>query len=431
MREPCSLLRLPVISLLLAACGEGDASLQPLEVGTGSSTSDAPATRAEALKIGVIAELSGGAARWGAGVQIGVELAIEHVNAAGGVNGRDVVLVTADTGGSPIRAAKEARRLVDVEGVHAMVAPLSPGSTLDVAESVTSSARIPLVTPATMPLTLASVRNDRYLFRTTFTEGAWITLAARVLESASYSSVAVVFPDDPWEREFVRAFDETFSGDVILVPYAGLFWLGDGDQAGDYVGELRQAAANSEAMLMTGYADDVADLVHEAAVHDIRTRFIFLGIHAELADRVPAEHLEGSLVVTVYADPNYASARAWEAAYQAQDSQPYGFGFARRGYDAVISIALAAEAAGVIDGTAIRDHLARVSGPPGRVFLANAAGVHAALEAVRRGEEIDFQGAASPIDWNASGEVTSGFMAIFEYHDGIPRIIESHRFRLP
>ena len=420
-----------VISLLLAACGEGDTSPQPLEVGTGSSTGDAPATPAGALKIGVIAELSGGAARWGAGVQVGVDLAIEHINAAGGVNGHEVVLVTADTGGSPIRAAREARRLVDVEGVHAMVAPLSPSSTLDVAESVTSSARIPLVTPATMPLTLASVRNDRYLFRTTFTEGAWITLAARILESRGYRSVAVVFPEHPWDRQHARAFDATFSGDVTLVPYAGLFWREVRGRARDHVGALRHAAANSEAMLMMGYSDDVADLVYEAAVHDIRTRFIFLGIHAELADRVPAEHLEGSLVVTVYADPNYASARAWEAAHRAQDSRPYGLGFARRGYDTVISIALAAEAAGSIDGTAIRDHLARVSGPPGRVFLANAAGVQAAVEAVRRGEEIDFQGAASPIDWNASGEVTAGFMAILEYHDGIPRIVESGRFRLP
>ena len=65
------------------------------------------------------------------------------------------------------------------------------------------------------------------------------------------------------------------------------------------------------------------------------------------------------------------------------------------------------------------------------MFLANAAGVQAALDAVRKGEEIDFQGSASPIDWNAAGEVTAGFMAIFEYQDGVPKIEEARRFRLP
>ena len=420
-----------VLSLVLAACGDDDTSAQPPDAATSSSTSHTPETQGEALKIGVLAELSGGAARWGASIQIGVDLAIKHVNAAGGVNGRDVVLVTADTGGSPIRAAAEARRLVDIEGVHAIVGPLSPGSTLDAAERLTTSARVPLVTPAMMPIATAAVANDRYLFRTTVTDGARITLAARALESKGYNSVAVVFPEHPWERELVRAFSASFGGDVILVPYDPLFWLEGGDQAGDYVGALRQAAANAEALLMMGYGDDVADLVYEAAANDIRTRFIFLGIYEQLVDRVGAEPLEGSLVVTISRDPNYASARAWEAAYSAQDSQRHRFSFAQRGYDAVITVALAAEAARSIDGTSIRDELARISGPPGRVFLANADGVQAALDAVRRGEEIDFQGSASPIDWNAAGEVTAGFMAILEYHDGVPEIVEARRFRLP
>ena len=96
-------------------------------------------------------------------------------------------------------------------------------------------------------------------------------------------------------------------------------------------------------MLMIGYGDDVADLVYEAGVNDIRTRFIFLGIYEELVDRVGAEPVEGSLVVTISRDPNYASARAWKAAYSAQDSQRHRFSFAQRGYDAVITVALAAE----------------------------------------------------------------------------------------
>ena len=154
-----------VLSLVLAACGDDDTSAQPPGAATSSSTSHTPETQGEALKIGVLAELSGGAARWGASIQIGVDLAIKHVNATGGVNGRDVVLVTADTGGSPIRAAAEARRLVDIEGVHAIVGPLSPGSTLDAAERLATSARIPLVTPAMMqsprPSYLARIHRRR------------------------------------------------------------------------------------------------------------------------------------------------------------------------------------------------------------------------------------------------------------------------------
>ena len=54
-------------------------------------------------------------------IQTGVELAIKHINEAGGVNGQDVVFVTGDTQVDPTTAVEEARRLIEVEGVHALV----------------------------------------------------------------------------------------------------------------------------------------------------------------------------------------------------------------------------------------------------------------------------------------------------------------------
>ena len=96
----------------------------------------------------------------------------------------------------------------------------------------------------------------------------------------------------------------------------------------------------------------------------------------------------------------------------------------------MIAIALAAEAAGSTDGEAIRDELARIAGPPGDTYVAGAAGVKAALEAVRDGDDINFEGAATPIDWNAAGDVTSGFMEIYGYRDGELITIEIKAFDL-
>ncbi len=97
----------------------------------------------------------------------------------------------------------------------------------------------------------------------------------------------------------------------------------------------------------------------------------------------------------------------------------------------MVAIALAAEAAGSTDGAAIRDQLVRISGPPGSVFIADAAGVQAALNAVRSGQHINYEGAATPLDWNAAGDVTSGFMEIYGYRDGAVVTIEIRSFRLP
>ena len=102
----------------------------------------------------------------------------------------------------------------------------------------------------------------------------------------------------------------------------------------------------------------------------------------------------------------------------------------REGYDAVIAIALAAEAAGSTDSAAIRDQLRNVVQPPGRTVIAGPEGVAAALEAVRNGEDIDYDGAASPLDWNATGDLATGFVEIWEYRGGKIVPIESRPFDL-
>ena len=102
--------------------------------------------------------------------------------------------------------------------------------------------------------------------------------------------------------------------------------------------------------------------------------------------------------------------------------------FVREAYDAVIAIALAAEAADSTDGAAIRDQLARIAGPPGEAYVAGPEGVQAALEALREGEDINYEGAATPIDWNAAGAVTSGFIEIYGYRDDALVTIEVRSF---
>ena len=45
-------------------------------------------------------------------------------------------------------------------------------------------------------------------------------------------------------------------------------------------------------------------------------------------------------------------------------------------------------------------------------------GIGSAPEAVRNGADINFEGAATPIDWNAAGDVTADSIAIYEYRSG-------------
>ena len=92
------------------------------------------------------------------------------------------------------------------------------------------------------------------------------------------------------------------------------------------------------------------------------------------------------------------------------------------------------EAASTIEaqqaGAAIRAQLVRIAGPPGDAYVAGPAGVRAGLEAIRAGDDINYEGAATPIDWTAAGDVTSGFIEIYGYRDGALVTIEVQPFTL-
>ena len=87
-----------------------------------------------------------------------VRLAVGHVNAAGGVFGRPVEVVEGDT----LNPGEEARRLIEEEGVHAIVGPNSSADSL-VVVGVAAPAGVPVVSPsASSPL--LTLNEDRDLF---------------------------------------------------------------------------------------------------------------------------------------------------------------------------------------------------------------------------------------------------------------------------
>jgi ABC-type branched-subunit amino acid transport system substrate-binding protein len=90
----------------------------------------------------------------------------------------------------------------------------------------------------------------------------------------------------------------------------------------------------------------------------------------------------------------------------------------REAYDATIALALAAQSAGSVDGTAIRDALVKIAGPGGTTYIPGAEGIAAALKAIKDGKDVNYEGAATTLDWDANGDVTTGYIGIWQYAGG-------------
>ena len=94
--------------------------------------------------------------------------------------------------------------------------------------------------------------------------------------------------------------------------------------------------------------------------------------------------------------------------------------YVKETYDATVALALAAEAAGRLDGAAIRDGLRAIDGGPGTVASAGPQGIADALRILAEGGAIDYEGASGTTDWDANGDLRSG-------HIGIGRFTEDER----
>ena len=373
----------------------------------------APAVSDEPLKIGFLADFSGPLAEFGPAIQTGVELAIKHLNDAGGVLGHDVVLVIGDTGLDPTQATEEARRLIEVEGVHAIVGPLASSITLAVAESVATPAGVPVISPSATSPQLTIAEDNDYLFRSTTSDAAQGPVLAQLAADQGLSHVGVIFLNDPYGQGLADSFARAWGGDANLVS------IEDGQAS--YLSELQRAAANgAQALIAIAFPQQAEVFLREALEQGLFDHFLFVdGTKSQdLIDAIGADYLNGMQGTAPTAGPESDSLRAFNEAYVAEYGELSPLPFIREAYDAAIAVGLAAELAGAADSEAIRGQLRAAAAPPGDSYPAGAAGIAEALDAIRSGDQINYAGAATSLDWDGNGDVTSGFIGVWQYTDG-------------
>ena len=114
-------------------------------------------------------------------------------------------------------------------------------------------------------------------------------------------------------------------------------------------------------------------------------------------------------------EPGLPYTVAWEEAYPEEYGALPDSAYVRESYDAAIAIALAAQAAGSVDGAAIRDQLRSIGGPPGKTVIAGAEGIADALRTLKEEGQVDYGGAAVTMDWDERGDLRRGHIATWQY----------------
>ncbi|GAB4369734.1 MAG: ABC transporter substrate-binding protein [Deltaproteobacteria bacterium] len=218
MRTVARLVR--VVPLVLLA-------LSPFPAGSSVAGSRPP----ETVRIGILAPLSGPFASGGSAFLQAVRLAADRANAEGGLLGRKIELVTADTQGRVEIARSETLRLLSREKVFALVGAYLSEETVGVIEAA-APFRAVVVVPvaATAEITDRVAREyDRYrnVFRVGYSIPQWAKMMADFLAEREVRRYAFVGASIRWNRELAGALSEALAPRAIRPVYEAFYSPGN------------------------------------------------------------------------------------------------------------------------------------------------------------------------------------------------------------
>lgn len=321
-----------------------------------SGFSFSPAVAADdTIKIGEFASLTGKEATYGQAAHKGTLLAIEEINAAGGVLGKKLELIFEDDQSKPGEAATIAKKLISRDKVVAILGEITSGRTLEAAP-VAQNARIPLVSPgATAPEVTA--RGD-YIFRVCFVDSFQGSVMAKFArQSLKLKRVAVLSSASSAQSVgLARIFRQRFSADGGVIALEQKFSEGDKDFRAQLT-SIR--AAGVEGIFVPAYYSEAALICKQA--RDLGVTVPLFGIDGWESTELIAiggAAVEGAYFSTHFSpesnDPAVASfnerfRRRWSAGTDALSAL---------GYDSAQLLADAIRRAGTTESARLRDALA-------------------------------------------------------------------------
>ena len=315
------------------------------------------------IKVGEYASLTGKEAGFGQTSHHGVVLAIEEINAAGGVLGRKLELAYEDNQTKPGESATVVKKPISRDKVIALIGEVSSGRSLEAAP-IAQAARIPMIAPAaTNP---EVTKKGDYIFRACFIDPFQGTVMAKfALEDLKARKVAIISSvSNAYSVGLAKFFRETFvkGGGAVALEQK----YSEGDK--DFRAQLTAVkAAGVEAVFVPGYYTESALIVRQA--RDLGLTMPFFGGDGwedEQLLKIGGEALNGCYYSTHFSaentDPVVA---AFTAKYKARWNGELPGAFSALGYDAVYVLVDAIKRAGSTDGPALRDALAATKDFPG------------------------------------------------------------------
>lgn len=342
------------------------------------------ASAADTIKIAIAGPFTGSLTQYGTMVKEGVDTAIEQINAAGGVLGKQLESVTIDDGCEPKQGPVVANRVVN-DKIHYVVGHVCSGATI-AATSIYNNEGVLMVTPSATSPAVTDGKNYDMIFRTIGRDDQQGPAAAKfIIDHIKPKAVAVLHDKQSYGQGIASSVkNELEKAGVKVVLFEGIN-AGDSDYSA-VITKLKGTGADF--VYYGGYHPEMGLLLRQGAEQNLKTKFMGPeGVGNPDINAIAGASVEG-LLVTLPADFTKDAANAAIVKAFTDKKRDPGGAFQMTAYSATKVIADGIKGVGVDDPIKV------------------AAYLHANTIATPIGK----------ISWNKQGDLNNFKFDVFTWH---------------
>ncbi|MGB8167003.1 MAG: ABC transporter substrate-binding protein [Chthoniobacteraceae bacterium] len=313
-------------------------------------------TSTDEIGVGEFASLTGKEATFGISSHEGTLLAVEEANAAGGVLGKKIKLITEDNQSKAGESANAVNKLIAKDGVVGILGEVASSRSLEAAP-ICQSNQIPQISPSSTNPKVTETGD--YIFRVCFIDPFQGTVMANFAKKTLKAQKVAIFTDvkSDYSKGLAKFFKEGFvkaGGQVVAeLDYNG------GDK--DFKGQLTAIkSANPEGVFVPGYYTDAALICIQAKEVGINVPlFGGDGWESDKLTEIGKEAVEGNYFSTHYSpEAGTDKGKAFVEAYKKRFNGKLPDAMAALGYDSAMVLFDAIKRAGTTEGPKVREALA-------------------------------------------------------------------------
>lgn len=377
-----------------------------LLVGAGAAMADCQVT------VGLVMELTGPAGEYGQAGAKSVEMAFRDINDAGGVaGGCKLVTDTRDSQSQGNVAVDAATQLVQVKKVPVIIGGIISSVSIPILTSVTAPAHVVQVSPASSSPTLTQLARDGktngVFFRTITSDALQGVAAAKYALDQGLKKLSIIHVNDDFGANMVAEFTKAYQalGGTIVsdTPY-------NAKQA-SYQPEVTKAMEGEpDGLYLVATPVDGATIARQWVSQGGPQKFLLNdGMNSEdFIKNVGAKYLENAYGTSSGTETT-PSTDYFNANYKAFSNIDPGAPAAVQGYDAGAIVGLAIAQAGKAESAAIQDSIRKILDPKGTVIHAGKEEFAKALQLIKDGKPIKYEGVIGPVTFDQYGDITGPF----------------------